>query len=359
LADGKLWYNIYNIYNGKRLNFYLKGEETVTLSLTGKVAIVTGSGQGIGRAVAMYLAAQGVKVVTNNRRRHSTGYAMLSERELSRLSLPDLEWTEKMMAEYAGDAETTARAIREAGGEATPFFGDISDFQAAADLVETAVKTYGTIDIVVNIAGTFGFSPVDKITPQLWDHVNNTKPRGYFNVIRHAVPYMKEKRWGRIVNTTSRAFLGDVIRHAEYCAANAGVVGLTRAVAMELYRYNITCNAISPFALTRASVELEAHERAFGGTEDSIWLDPKFNFPIETTPKPEYLAPFISYLCTDKAADISGAIFSVAGNRIFVFTNPEPVNEIKKEGKEKWTLEELDKQVHSVLMKDYKSVVEF
>ncbi|NLN07770.1 MAG: SDR family oxidoreductase [Firmicutes bacterium] len=332
---------------------------TVSLSLKGKVAIVTGSGQGIGRAVAMYLAEQGVKVVTNNRRRHSTGYAQLTERDLAHLSPADLEWTEKMMAELSGDAETTAQAIREAGGEATPFFGDISDFQVAADLVETAVKTYGSVDIVVNIAGTFGFSPVDKITPELWDHVNNTKPKGHFNVIRHAVPYMKEKRWGRIVNTTSRAFLGDVIRHAEYCAANAGVVGLTRAVAMELYRYNITCNAISPFAYTRASVELEAHERAFRGTEESIFLDPKFNFPIEITPKPEYLAPFIAYLCTDKAANISGAIFSVAGNRISVFTNPEPVNEIKKEGKEKWTLEELDKQVHSVLMKDYKSVVEF
>jgi len=152
--------------------------------------------------------------------------------------------------------------IRETGGEAVPFFGDVSNFKVASKLIQTAVDSFGKIDILVNTVGTFGFSPIWKMTEELWDHVTLVKPKSHFNCIRHAAPIMMEQKWRRILNCTSRAFLGDVIRHAEYCAANAGVVGLTRAVAIELYPYGITCNAFSPFARTRASFELIAYSIA-------------------------------------------------------------------------------------------------
>ncbi len=126
-------------------------------------------------------------------------------------------------------------------------------------LIQTAIDSFGRIDILVNVAGAFGFSPIEKMSEELWDKVTLVKPKGYFNTMRHAVPHMIKQKWGRIINCTSRAFLGDVIKHTEYCAANAGVVGLTKAVAIELHKYGITCNAFSPWALTRASYELDTY----------------------------------------------------------------------------------------------------
>ena len=311
--------------------------------IKGKVAVVTGSGQGIGRAIAVGMAEEGAKVVTNNRRPGSTGYVHLNDSILNLMSQEQREWVRKQTEESTGDAETTAREIEKMGGDAVAFFGDISNFEVAGKLIQTAIDSFGRIDILVNVAGTFGFSPVWEITEELWDRVTLTKPKGYFNCIRHAAPFMMKQKWGRIINCASRAFLGDVLKHAEYCVANAGVVGLTRAVAKELSPYGITCNAFAPFARTRAAFELAAYDEAVTEIE-SPWIDRKFAFPLEITPSPEEVVPFINYLASEEAAKINGKIFNIAGPIIGLYSEPEISKTLVKYGG-RWTVDELRQQV--------------
>ena len=311
--------------------------------LADKVAIVTGSGQGIGRAIAMGLAREGARVVTSNRRPGSTGHALLDDAILDAMSAEQRARLREQAEASTGDAETTAAAIRDAGGEAVPFFGDISSFPTAGELIRTAVDSFGRIDILVNVAGTFGFSALWEMTEELWDRVTLTKPKGYFNCIRHAAPHMMKQRWGRILNCTSPAFLGGPLKHAQYCAANAGVVGLTRAVATELYPYGITCNAFAPHARTRASFELEAYDKAVS-EERSPWMDRRLAFALEDTPGADEVAPFVVYLTSDDAAEINGKVFSVAGSSIGVYSEPEISRTLIKVGA-RWTMDELRQQV--------------
>ena len=224
----------------------------MTRYLEGKVAIVTGSGQGIGRAIAAALAEQGAAVVTNNRRPGATSTTQLTPERLSKLTEEERNWVAEEMQRFGGDAESTAEMIRQHGGKAVACFADITDYDAAGPLIETAVEAFGGVDILVNVAGAFGFSPFEKMSPALFRKVTAVKLDGYFNTCRHAVPHMLEKGWGRILNCTSRAWLGDIFRHAEYCAANAGVVGLTRALAVEYAGQGITANCFSPYARTRS-----------------------------------------------------------------------------------------------------------
>jgi 3-oxoacyl-[acyl-carrier protein] reductase len=326
--------------------------------LKGKVAVVAGSGQGIGRGIAIGLAQEGAKVVTNNRKKGGTGNAILTDAQVRGLGQKKESFKKDVSAE-SGDAETTAQAIREAGGEAVAFFGDISDFDVAGKLIHSAIDSFGRIDILVNVAGAFGFSPIEKMSEELFDKVTTVKPKGYFNTIRHAAPYMIKQKWGRIINCTSRAFLGDVIKHAEYCVANAGVVGLTRAVAIELREHGITCNAFSPFAKTRASYELDAYSEVVA-EEDSPFVFKRTGSPamnmLRITPGPEYAAPFICYLASDAAANISGSVFSVGGNSIGLYSDPTIASNLTKFGEGPWTMEELMQQVPRGLLAGYKSL---
>jgi len=328
--------------------------------LKGKVAVVTGSGQGIGRAIAMGLAAEGAKVVTNNRKRGSTGNQMISTAQMQKLDKEKRAWFEKQTAEINGDAETTAHAIKKAGGEAVPFFGDITDFSIAGKLIQTAIDSFGKIDILVNVAGGFGFSPIEKMTEELWDKVTRVKPKGYFHTMRHAIPHMIAQKQGRIINCISPAWLGDIIKHAEYCAANAGVVGLTKAAAIELHKHNITCNCFAPFAKTRASYELDAYPLTVS-KEDVPFVFDNIKFGenmMKITPGPEYVAPFICYLASDYGAKISGSVFTVGGNTVSLTSEPVSSHNITKFGEGPWTMEELMQQVPRGLLMGYKNPAE-
>lgn len=325
--------------------------------LKGKVAVVTGSGQGIGRAIAIGLAREGAKVVTNNRKPGSTGAQQISAEQMKRMDKKKKEQLDRELAEVSGDAETTARAIKDMGGEAVPFFGDIADFNVAGKLIQKAVDSFGKIDILVNVAGGFGFSPIEKMTEELWDKVTRVKPKGYFHTMRHAIPHMIAQKWGRIINATSRAWLGDVIKHAEYCAANAGCVGLTKATAIELWKYNITCNCFSPFAKTRAAYELDAYPSAVN-KEDIPFVFENAGFGenmLKVAPGPEYVAPFVCYLASDAGANISGSVFTLGGNTVSMYSEPVHSHNITKFGDGPWTMEELMQQVPRGLLMGYKN----
>ena len=323
-------------------------------SLAGKVALVTGSGQGVGRAIAIALADEGAKVVTNNRGPVKKNTAtQLDEAKLARLTSEELEWFSTEVEKYSGDAETTAAAIRASGGEATACYGDISNFQTAKEIVEKTAEIYGSVDIIVNVAGAFGFSPVEKLSEELWDKVTSIKPKGYFNIIRHAVPYMKKNGWGRIINCTSGAFMGGALRHIEYCVANAGAVGLTWGLACELYDDGITVNAFAPAAKTRASVDMELFDR----TVEKEDMSTKTGIPIVTyegTKPPELFAPFIAYLASDEAKEVTGSVFFTAGGMIARYSNPEFVASMTDH--EGWTAEKAAKKAPETLFKDYKNI---
>ena len=327
----------------------------MTKRLEGKVAIVTGSGQGVGKPIAIALAKEGAKVVTNNRRPGSTSASTYGDSFFNSLPEEEKQWIRNMDAKLRGDAETTAKEIIEIGGEAIPFYGDISDFDVAGKLIKTTVDEFGKVDILVNTAGTFGHYFIWEMPEEEWDRVVNVSLKGTFNCIRHAVYHMKEQGWGRIINTISGAWRG-ALEHSNYGAAKAGVVGLTRAVAMDVHRYGITCNAFGPTAMTRSIYNLIVRLRVMADSQVPPLSKERLN-RLETLPGAEPIAPFIVYLATDEAAYINGATFSCRGSSIGIYSEPDIVRTIEKKSGV-WNLDELIQAVPTELLKEYKSIVE-
>jgi NAD(P)-dependent dehydrogenase (short-subunit alcohol dehydrogenase family) len=286
--------------------------------LTNKVAIVTGSGQGIGKAIALELARQGAMVITNSRKPGTKG----------------------------GDAESTAYEIMDAHGKAMAFFGSVSDFASAGKLVQAAVDRFGRLDILVNNAGSDAPHMIWNMTEEEWDLSLDSYLKGTFNTCRFASALMREQKWGRIINTTSTAWLGTV-GHCNYGAAKAGVVGLTRSLARELGRYGITCNAYAPTASTRFSASEDIQAGFKKRYESGLMTKERFE-ELTNLPSPETVAPFIVYLCTDAAADINGQVFDVTGNNIALYSEPVKKKTITKQTGI-WTVEELVKQMPQLL----------
>ncbi|MGO4542444.1 SDR family NAD(P)-dependent oxidoreductase [Paenibacillus sp. 2TAB19] len=322
----------------------------MTRRLEGKVAVVTGSGQGIGRGIALVLAREGAKVITNNRKPGA-------QKEIVDLHILDDEAKAKHAA-LSGDAEKTANEIIALGGEAIPFFGNVADFETAGKMIQTAVDRWGRVDILVNNAAGLGAGTLLDTSEEEWDYQTVPKLKGAYNTMKHAIPCMIEQNFGRIINIASDAWTG-IPGLAAYSAGNAGLVGVSKAVAKELSKYGITVNTICPqadspghvlnFAIAKKKIE------AFMGGNPISQEKMK---AVEAAHGPaENMAPFLAYLATEEAGSINGAVFSVTGDaRVTLYTEPVQASTIKKD-EGPWTLEELIETVPRTLLKDYRSIV--
>jgi NAD(P)-dependent dehydrogenase (short-subunit alcohol dehydrogenase family) len=294
--------------------------------LRGKVAVVTGGGRGIGRAIALLLASEGAAVVVN-----------------------DLGTAVDGRGAEPSAAVETAEAIRAAGGRAIANGDDVGDFQAAERIIDAAVAEFGRIDILVNNAGILRDRMIFNMSEEEWDAVIRVHLKGAFNLSRHASRRMREQNSGRIISMSSTSGLYGNAGQANYGAAKDGIAGLTRVISRDLGRYGITVNAIAPAAATRmtATITEAARQKRPGAAGPEPPRLPGTRF------EPEDVAPFAVYLATDAAAGINGQIFAVMGGVISLINYPAPVRTITKPSR--WTPEEIAALFPSTLGMDLPS----
>ncbi|MEU2440048.1 3-oxoacyl-ACP reductase [Streptomyces rubradiris] len=285
----------------------------MTLPLEGRSAIVTGAGRGLGRAEALELARLGAAVVVND------------------YGQPGRDGSG---AASAGPAEQVAAEIRAAGGTAVAHTGDVADFRQAEELVELAVGAFGKLDILVNNAGILRDRMVFSMSEEEWDAVIRVHLKGHFNTTRFASAHWRQRSkaagepvYGRIVNTSSEAFLAGSAGQPNYAAAKGGIVGLTTSTALALAKYGVTANVICPRARTRMTEDVFA---GFGPPEEG--LDPL---------APEHAAPLVGYLASPAAAGVNGRLFVVHGGMVAVLDRPRVRAKYDSE-RETFTYDELD-----------------
>ena len=254
--------------------------------LDGRVAVVTGSGRGIGREFALCFAREGAQVVVND-----VGAA---------LDGADRDET---------PAAQVCKEIEALGGRAVPNYDSVTDFDGARNIVQTAVDAFGTIDILVNNAGIVRDRTLLKMGEDDFDTVVAVHLKGTFNCTRHAAEVMKEKGYGRIVNITSSAGLRGNFGQTNYGAAKAGIMGMTFIWSMELGRYGITVNAVAPSGATRMTASL--FERS--GQAPPPEEDPALN------------APLVAFLASDQAAHVNGQILGRTEYAYTIFQQPKQV----------------------------------
>ena len=301
--------------------------ESSTLRLKDKVAVITGSGQGLGKAIAMAYAAEGAKIVTNSRKPGTAG----------------------------GDAETTVEEIQKAGGEAAYIYADVSRFEDAEAIIQKAVSSLGRIDILVNNAGVDAPKMIWNMSEEEWDRCLNASLKGAFSCSKFACVHMREQKWGRIINCTSTAWLG-TMGHVNYGAAKAGIVGLTRAVAREMGRYGVTCNAFSPLAATRMTANEQVKAGLAKRLQAGIITQAQYDAAIDMPP-PEGVAPMLVYLASDAASDINGQVFHLEADKIGYYSEPAQIRTIYKDYKKEgfFSQEDLEKYIPQMLGSVYKN----
>ncbi|MBN1181651.1 MAG: SDR family NAD(P)-dependent oxidoreductase [Bacteroidales bacterium] len=321
----------------------------MTNKLEGKVAVVTGSGQGVGKGIALVLAREGAKVLTNNRKPKSgiiENLDILTDAEKARYN------------SLSGDAESTAKEIINAGGDALPFFGDVSDHETSRNMIRTAIEKWGRIDILINNAAGLGSGMLVETTEKDWDHLMIPKLKGAYNTMKHAIPYMVQQKFGRIINVSSDAWIG-LAGLTVYSAANAGLVGFSKAAAKELNQFGITVNTIcpqtaSPGHILNFTIAKKKIEAILGAKKMD---QEKLKAIEEAHAAPDKAAPFVAYLCTQEAEFINGAVFTVTGDsRVTLYTEPAEAASIKKDDGP-WDIDELIEAVPKSLLSNYISIV--
>jgi NAD(P)-dependent dehydrogenase (short-subunit alcohol dehydrogenase family) len=280
-------------------------------TLDQRVAIVTGAGRGIGRSVALLLAAEGASVVVND-----LGVAL------------DGSGADN------GPAHQVAEEITATGGKAIANGGDISLHATGEELVKTAISEYGRLDVLVNVAGILRDRMVFNMTEQEWDDVIRVHLRGTFNTVKFAAAHWRSQRdeqaQNRIINFTSVSGLHGAPGQPNYAAAKMGIVGLTYSAANSLAKYGVTANAISPGAATRMTDSVpDERRRAQSATRDER--------------SPDNVAPVVAYLASERSGFLTGRVIHSAGYEVSLYNNPTPL--VRLVSNHPWELDELGAQI--------------
>jgi NAD(P)-dependent dehydrogenase (short-subunit alcohol dehydrogenase family) len=283
----------------------------------GRVVIVTGAGRGLGRAHALELGGHGARVVVN-----------------------DLGVSADGTGRAEGPAQEVARLVREVGGEAVISFDDVADWEGARRIVDTAVKTWGRLDVLVNNAGFVRDRMLVSTSEEEWDAVVRVHLKGHFAPTRHAIAHFRErakageKVHGRIINTTSGAGLLGSVGQAAYSAAKGGIAALTLVEAAELARYGVTANAIAPAARTRMT------EEAFV----DMMRRPQSGFDAMA---PANVAPLVAWLASADSEGVTGRVFEMSGGTIGLVEGWRVGPNAKKSSR--WEAKELGRVIGDLL----------
>ena len=265
--------------------------------LTDKVVVVTGAGRGIGREIAILCAAQGAKVVVNDLGGSADG-------------------------EGKGDAhpaEEVVEVIRKAGGQAVANFDSVADAGPAANIIKTAIDSFGRIDCVVNNAGILRDRIFHRMSIVDFETVIKVHLLGSFYTSRAAANYFKEQNSGSFVHFTSTSGLVGNFGQANYAAAKLGIVGLSKSIALDMQRFNVRSNCVSPFAWSRLI-----------GTIPTETEDEKARVAKIQAMGPEKIAPLCAYLASDLSADVTGQIFAVRMNEIYLMSQSRPIRSVQR-----------------------------
>jgi NAD(P)-dependent dehydrogenase (short-subunit alcohol dehydrogenase family) len=271
--------------------------------LEGKVVLVTGAGGGIGRDFALAMAAAGAKVLVN-----------------------DLGTSVKGEGASAGPAQKVVDEIRAAGGTAAANTDSVADWTSANRIVQGALDSFGRIDAVVNNAGILRDRFFFNMSVEEWRAVIDVHLNGSFYVARAAAPHFKAQGSGCYIHMTSTSGLVGNLGQANYAAAKLGIVGLSKSIALDMAKYRVRSNCIAPFAWSRMIGSIPAE------TSDQQARVEKLK-SMETAK----IAPLAVYLASDAAQDVSGQIFGVRANEIFLFSQNRPLRSVHRDGG--WTPE--------------------
>jgi NAD(P)-dependent dehydrogenase (short-subunit alcohol dehydrogenase family) len=273
--------------------------------LDGKVAIVTGAGRGVGREIALLMAQKGASVVVN-----------------------DLGGTGGGEGEDALPATEVVNEIKAAGGKAVANFDSVTDSAAAQGMVDQAIENFGKLDIVVNNAGIVRDAIFHKMTEEDWDQVISVHLKGAYNVSRAAATVFREQQSGRMIHMTSTSGLIGNFGQANYAAAKLGMVGLSRSVALDMARYNVTSNAIGPFAWSRliGTIPIKSEEE-------------RIRVERLKSMTPAKVAPLVAALASDAAQNVSGQVFVSRGSEVMLLSQPRPVRSMARP--DGWTPESI------------------
>jgi len=262
--------------------------------LTGKVAVVTGSGGGIGREIALAMGAAGAKVVVND-----IGAALSGE------------------GLTGAPAQNVADEIKAAGGIAVPNTDSVATRESANGIIETAVEHFGRIDIVVNNAGNLRDRVFHKMSDEEWSQVIDVHLNGTFFVSRAAANHFREQESGTFVHMTSTSGLIGNFGQANYSAAKLGIAALSKSIALDMNRYNVRSNCIAPFAWSRMTSSIPAN------TDEE-----KARVLKLQKMEAGKVAPMAVFLASDTAKEVNGQIFAVRANEIMLFSQPRPVRSV-------------------------------